>query len=259
MSQTRAIDSLLQASAVHQQWRDILASALQAVDGDYLERLLADDRWLPGADKLFRAFQRDRQHCRYILFGESPYPRAQSANGIAFYDAAVDALWSDKGLSKAVNRATSLRNIMKTALLAEGLLAPDGDGKITQPMIAALDKSALIDSIDEFFSALQARGFLLFNATPVLHPQRKPQAEAKVWQGFVKRLLHEIAKGDAPLPTLVLWGKIAQQIEAIEVARSFPQIASEHPYNISFINNKNMQQLFAQLRLLQSTPATQQP
>ena len=86
--------------------------------------------WLPGRDHLFAAFQRDLVNCRYILIGESPYPRRQSANGIAFYDAAVDQLWSDKGLSKAVNRATSLRNIIKTALLAQGLIEPDADGKI---------------------------------------------------------------------------------------------------------------------------------
>jgi uracil-DNA glycosylase len=254
MVSTRAIDQLLQASSVHEEWRDILAHALQAVDVSYLEGLLDDASWLPGADQLFRAFQRDRRHCRFILFGESPYPRAQSANGIAFYDGAVEELWSDKGLSKSVNRATSLRNIIKSALLAEELIAPDDEGKITQPMIAALDKNGLIGSIHEFFDALQARGFLLFNATPVLHPDRKPNAEAKYWHGFIERLLAEIAASTEPLPTLVLWGKIAQQIEAIEAAQVFPKMISEHPYNISFITNKKMQPLFKQLKLLQSKP-----
>ena len=239
---------------MHEEWRDIVSLALQAVDARYLETLLDDPNWLPGTNQLFRAFQRDRRHCRFILFGESPYPRAQSANGIAFYDAAVEQLWSDKGLSKSVNRATSLRNIIKTALLAEKLITADDDGKVTQPMIAALDKNGLIDSIHAFFDALQARGFLLFNATPVLHSERKPNAEARFWDGFIERLLTEIARDSEALPTLVLWGKVAQQIEATEAAQTFPKIISEHPYNISFISNEKMQQLFAQLMLLQAKP-----
>ncbi len=255
MTSAHTIDSLLQASAVHPEWREPLASALQAVDGDYLEQLLAHDHWLPGADKLLRAFQRDRKTCRYILFGESPYPRAASANGIAFYDAAVSDLWSDQGLSTAVNRATSLRNIIKTALLAEGLITADAQGKISQQAIAALDKTRLIENIGQLFDTLQARGFLLFNATPVLHAQRKPAQEARFWRPFMAALLAQLAAEPTP-PTLVLWGKIAEQIRALPKASAFTQLRSEHPYNISFIHNKTMQQLFAELQLLQKTTST---
>ena len=45
------------------------------------------------------------------------------ANGYAFWDAAVNELWSDNGLSKAVNRATSLRNFIKMLLVTEGALS----------------------------------------------------------------------------------------------------------------------------------------
>ncbi len=121
---------------------------------------------------------------RYLLIGESPYPRRESANGIAFYDAAVGELWSDRGLSKAVNRATSLRNIVKTALLGEGLLQRDADGKITQDAIARLDKSGLIQTLPELFDNLASAGFLMLNATPVLHPERKPAVEARLLAGL---------------------------------------------------------------------------
>ncbi|HAT31470.1 MAG TPA: uracil-DNA glycosylase, partial [Janthinobacterium sp.] len=56
---------------------------------------------------------------------EGPYPRAASATGVCFMDGAVGALWSEAGLSKPVNRATSLRNFMKMLLLADGQLALD--------------------------------------------------------------------------------------------------------------------------------------
>ena len=115
------IDTLIERSEVHDDWRPILAESLLTLDPDYIESLLLDNAWLPGVDRLLAAFQRDLSGLRYLLIGESPYPRRESANGIAFYDAAVGKLWSEQGLSKAVNRATSLRNIVKTALVAEGL------------------------------------------------------------------------------------------------------------------------------------------
>lgn len=242
--------TLIQQSQVHQEWQPLLLAALETVDDDYLHNLLVDESWLPGKLNLFAAFRRDLKHCDYILFGESPYPRQQSANGIAFYDAAVTDIWSEKGLSKGVNRATSLRNIMKTALLAQGLIQPLDDGRIPQPLIAEVDKNPLIQNIGQLFNAFQQQGFLLLNATPVLHPDNAPAKEARYWISFVNELLHQINQYKKSPPTLILWGKIAQQIEAMPAAKSYPKIGCEHPYNISFIQNEQMQQLFSQLQIL---------
>ncbi len=245
------IQQLLDLSAVHEEWKPLLTKALQTVDADYLGTLIKDKDWLPGPQKIFAAFQRDLTNCQYILFGESPYPRAASANGIAFYDADVTDLWSEKGLSKAVNKATSLRNIMKAALLADGLIQPASDGKIPQEMIARVDKQHLISSIAQLFSALEQKGFLLLNATPVLSEKRKPAIEARYWTTFIEQLLLEINQCSSKLPTLILWGKIAQQIESIAISNNFPKLISEHPYNISFITNRVIQKLFKELKFLQ--------
>lgn len=242
---------LIQRSNVHPEWQPILESALAAVDSNYLKNLLTDDDWLPGKNHLFAAFHRDLTNCHYILFGESPYPRKESANGIAFYDAAVKNLWSDTGLSKAVNRATSLRNILKTALLSEKRIKAEADGKIPQSSIAGVNKRDLIQTIDQLFTGLQKRGFLMFNATPVLHPQRKPKLEAGYWGEFVHQLLIQIADRKKNLPTLVMWGKVAQHLQKYPVAGQYPQLVTEHPYNLSFIQNRGMQKLFADLRILE--------
>ena len=248
------IHQLLKSSDIHNDWQPLLINALSKVDESYLSELVNDDSWLPGQSLIFSAFKRDLKNCRYILFGESPYPRKESANGIAFYDAAVTELWSANGLSKGVNKATSLRNIMKCALLAEGHLALDADGKITQSAIACLDKSQLINSMDDFFTALEKNGFLLLNTAPVLQPLRKPAIEARFWQPFIHQLLLDLQKTDLQqldqAPTLVLWGKVAQQIEALPISKQYQKIVSEHPYNLSFINNPDMQLFFAQLKLL---------
>jgi uracil-DNA glycosylase len=232
--------TLIDRSGVHHEWREILQNALSELQPDYVESLLHDGNWLPGSDRLLAAFRRDRAAVRYLLIGESPYPRAESANGIAFYDAAVGELWSDRGLSKAVNRATSLRNIVKTALLAEGHLQRDADGKITQDAIARLDKRPLIKTLPELFDNLEHAGFLMLNATPVLHPQRKPAVEARYWTDFLEQLLVLIAQRCPHRVTLLLWGKIAGLVEAMPASTGFDKIVCEHPYNISFIDNPEM-------------------
>ena len=243
-------DIVLSRSSVHTQWQDILNHALEAVDDNYLSQLVNSDAWLPGIDNLLSAFRRDRLGVRYILIGESPYPRKQSANGIAFYDAAVESLWSETGLSKSVNRATSLRNIIKTALLAEGLIEADPQGKISQASITLVDKSEMLQTMGELFQALENNGFLMLNATPVLRPERKPSLEARYWHGFLLRLLERLAESLNQSVTLVLCGKIAESIGPLEAADRYQKLVCEHPYNLSFIQNPAMQSLFGELKLL---------
>ena len=242
--------SLIEKSSVHYEWTDILIDSLGVVDTDYLSQLARHNDWLPGIDSLLSAFRRDRLGVRYVLLGESPYPRVASANGIAFYDAAVTDLWSAQGLSKAVNRATSMRNIIKTALLGEGHLETDGDGKVSQASIAELDKTPLVQTMSDLFENLQKAGFLMLNATPVLHPDRKPAQEAIYWQGFLEHLLGRLASSTNDRITLVLWGKIAKALEATTIGESYDLLVSEHPYNISFIHNPTMQSLFRDIRVL---------
>jgi uracil-DNA glycosylase len=250
MPQPSPVNQLLRLSQVHDEWRDLLTVALHGVEADYLRRLLDNDDWLPGRARLLAAFRRDLRHCRYILFGESPYPRVESANGIAFHDAAANELWSDRGLGKAVNRATSLRNLIKMLLLAEGRVRESSNGRLEQQDIAAIEKRDLVRTIDELFANLHERGFLLFNATQVLYPARKPAAEARYWFAFIERLLSGLAESAPRPPTLVLWGKIAQQILAHPAAASYPRLVCEHPYNLSFVHNRDMHKLFGPLQLL---------
>lgn len=244
-------ETLIRRAGVHDDWRPLLIDALGRLERDYLQSLIDDDSWLPGIDRLLAAFRRDRGGVRYLLIGESPYPRRESANGIAFFDAAVGSLWSEQGLSKAVNRATSLRNIVKTALFAEGHLRRDSEGKISQQAIAAIDRRGLVETLGELFENLQRAGFLMLNATPVLHPLRKPVQEARYWQAFLERLLELIARQAPAEVTLLLWGKIAKLVEAMPASSNYRKLVCEHPYNISFIDNPEMQGLFAELAVLQ--------
>tara|TARA_R110000868_G_scaffold8205_3_gene42485 strand:- start:79222 stop:79938 length:717 start_codon:yes stop_codon:yes gene_type:complete len=229
---------------VHPSWQPLIETALEQVDESYLTELQRSD-WLPGPSNIFNAFSLPLENTRYILFGESPYPRAQSANGYAFWDAAVTDLWSKTGLSKPVNRATSLRNIMKALLIANGNLSK---ADTSQPAIAQLDKSDMIVGINELFANLLSKGFLLLNASPVFRSAKLVKADGKAWLRFIQALLEQLR--DEPIQ-LVLWGKIAQVIEKLPISQHFSSIVAEHPYNLSFVTNPKILNFLNPLNLLE--------
>jgi uracil-DNA glycosylase len=223
-------------------WRPILQEAVAQMDHSYL-RALDDNHWLPGPASLFNAFCQPVAGIRYILVGESPYPRAQSANGYAFWDSAVHELWSPTGLAKPVNRATSLRNFIKMLLVAEH----GSSCAVDQASIAALPKEGYITTVDELFSNMLHEGFLLLNASLVLS-QRPVRHDARQWRPFMQSLLHQLTTLPDTI-TLILWGNVAQAIDAIAPDR-FKRLVAEHPYNVSFIHNPDMLHFFHPLHLL---------
>lgn len=228
-------------SIVHPDWEPILARAWQTLDPAYREALQATSDWLPGPSALFAAFQRPLTEVRYVLFGESPYPRAASANGYAFWDAAVGELWSPTGLSTAVNRATSLRNWLKMLLHARGDLKTD----FSQHAIARLDHSLYHPTADALFRAWIAKGFLLLNAT-LVYRKGEVAYHARQWRPFMITLLQTL-KEVKPTLQLILLGRFAQSLPE---THHFSSLIAEHPYQLSFITNPTVIQFFKPLALL---------
>lgn len=226
----------------HESWHVILRKALTQVDATYLNELSVSTDWLPGIHHLFAAFSLPLSETSYILLGESPYPRADSANGYAFWDNAVSSLWSKKGLSKEVNRATSLRNILKMLLLARGDLLASA---CTQEAIALLDKSNYIQTLPELFSRLMSRGFLLLNAS-LVYSENKVSYHARHWRPFIHYLLEHLAQEKLTMQ-LVLLGRIADQVPKTTLNIA---LKAEHPYNLSFITQLNVLQFFKPMDLL---------
>ncbi|MES2148795.1 MAG: uracil-DNA glycosylase [Pseudomonadota bacterium] len=242
------LDALERADASWQApLRAALAAMAQAAPA-YLPALAADD-YLPTEQRLFAAFAQPLARTRYVLVGEGPYPRAASATGVCFMDGAVAQLWSPGGLSKPVNKATSLRNFMKMLLVADGLLAPDDTGGAALAPLA--QRAGLIQTLPELQAALTEQGFLLLNASLVFRPHVAPAVDARAWLPFLRTVLGALAEAETA-PTLVLWGKIAEQLAKLPEAARLPQQCSEHPYNLSFIQHSGMQKLFGPMRLLRS-------
>lgn len=247
---------------VHSSWLSILEQGLRSVaqaNPAYLQDLAVAE-YLPTEGRMFAAFTQPLDAVRYVLVGEGPYPRAASATGVCFMDGAVGSLWSDKGLSKQVNRATSLRNFMKMLLVADGQLALEsttGDAMSGVAQNAQSDGSQAIQLLADLQANMVEQGFLLLNASLVFRSDVPPVKDAKAWQPFMQAVLQglaeaAVARGEA-LPTLVLWGKIAEQLNAYPVTARFPKAVAEHPYNLSFIGNAGMQALFGPMQLLKRT------
>ena len=226
---------------VHSEWAPIIERALHTLSDDYRQNLLTTNDWTPGKHKVFAAFSEPLSAVRTLLIGESPYPRMESANGYAFWDANVQDLWSETGLSKAVNRATSLRNLMKMLLFARGDLGDD----FSQPAIAAVDKSKFHQRASSFFNGLMANGFLLLNATPV-YRANEIKYHAKLWQAFMLTILDALLEYN-PSISLILLGRIALRVPGCD---RFECLIAEHPYNVSFITNPRVVEFFKPLDLL---------
>lgn len=219
----------------------MLSSAFNAMDADYLQQFVKSDCYLPKKDFLLAAFSQPLSSCRYILLGESPYPRLESANGYAFWDNAVTSLWSGTGLSKDVNRATSLRNFIKMLLHARG----DLEDNFSQDAIAKVDKITFHQTAAAFFSGLMRHGFLLLNASLVYSEAQVPY-HARHWQTFIQSLLDAFTKQSIDLQWILL-GRIAQKLP---VQARLVALRAEHPYNLSFITRPEVVAFFKPMDLL---------
>jgi uracil-DNA glycosylase len=247
----------------HPSWQGILRDALlqmQVRSPGYLAELTGAD-FLPDRQRIFAAFSVPLDQIRYVLVGEGPYPRAISANGYCFMDAAVDSLWSNEvngGLSKSVNRATSLRNFMKMLLVAESMLTVEElspEAIATISMRARSPQSGMIQSMADLHQNFLSNGFLMLNASLVFRAQVAPAIDAKAWEIFLARVFAALA-ALSHRPVVILWGKIAERLLSIPSMSTFEIARSEHPYNLSFIANETMQTLFAELKLLRKARIT---
>lgn len=243
----------------HPTWRPILLAALDAMqlhDPHYLQTL-NEGAFLPSAGRIFAAFSLALEEVNYVLVGEGPYPREASATGYCFMDGAVTNIWSEvpgAGLSKPVNRATSLRNFIKMLLVAEGRLDAEHTGVDALAAIAQEARSPdsnYIQTLTQLQDNFLVQGFLLLNASLVFRPEVAPARDAAAWKLLLEQVFAALAHArNSEHITIILWGKIADYLLTVPSISKLKTLRSEHPYNLSFIRNHAMQALFAPLGLL---------
>ena len=227
----------------HPSWHTILEKAFASLPKEYQAFILSDKSYFPDIDNFLNAFKLSLSQTKYILFGQDPYPRRESAIGYAFIDGNVKALYGKNGLSTEVNRATSLRNFMKMAFVCEGELKDD----FSKEAVIMIDKTPYIDSIMILKDNFEKNGVLLLNMALIFTTKEESKKHVKIWNAFVKTLLNELEDKKIEL---ILFGEMAKVLEKFDEAKRFTKHSMPHPYNIGFITDKRAHKLFKPMRLL---------
>ena len=228
------------------EWQEILQSAYESLEPEYRAFLETDSAYFPPSSQYLNAFTTLPRHkVKYILFGQDPYPRKESAGGYAFIDEKVQTLFSQTGLSKEVNRATSLRNFVKMALVASGDLAKEDT---SQEAISRVNKTLLINSIEDLRINFEKNGVLLLNTALIFTDKKSSKKHVKAWRPFIETLLKALEE-DAP--KLILFGIHAKELKKKLSLEKFETIEVEHPYNHTFISNEEVLKLFGNMHLLE--------
>lgn len=141
------------------------------------------------------------QQVTCVLYGEDPYPRAASANGVAFWDAEITN-WQDK------TNGNGLKNILKALLVARGLA--DYSTPIAQcRQIAAANN---FPPPAQLFERWLGQGILLINTAMTFSAPADKNKHFAFWQPFHRALIAALnQRGESPF--YVLWGRKAWRWE----------------------------------------------
>jgi len=229
-------------------WQEIIEYAYAGLTPEYRKFLEKDEGYFPTFSNFLNAFHTlSLEKTKYILFGQDPYPRLQSASGYAFIDKNVKNIFSTKGFSKEVNRATSLRNFLKMLLLSEGFLKSDD---LSQDAISKISKDKFIDSIDALRYNFERNGVLLLNTALIFTCKEDTKLHVKEFRVFMQRLLSKLVDQNIEL---ILFGAMAKDIKKqLPSALEFKTVETLHPYNIGFIHDLKVWSTFKPMRLMYS-------
>ena len=231
---------------VDSSWQEIIEYAYAGLSPEYRNFLEQDEGYFPTFSNFLNAFHTlNLEKTKYILFGQDPYPRFESASGYAFIDSKVKQIFSEKGFSKEVNRATSLRNFLKMILLSEGYLSSDD---LSQESISKINKDGFIETIDELKCNFEDNGVLLLNTALIFTCKEETKLHVKEFRVFMQRLLSRIVDRDIKL---ILFGNMAKDIKKkLPASLEFKTVETLHPYNIGFIHDLKVWDTFKPMRLL---------
>jgi uracil-DNA glycosylase len=227
-------------------WKPLLDEAYASLSLEYRMFLENDSDYFPSKEEYFNAFSTlAKEDVKYILFGQDPYPRVESAGGYAFIDNNVKRLFSSKGLSTEVNKATSLRNFIKMALVARKSLEIDDT---SQQAISQIDKANIINDIHTLRQNFEKSGVLLLNTALIFTDKKASSKHIKAWRPFMVTLLQGLLTQN---PKLILFGTHAQSLHKHLPLHTFEHINLMHPYNHSFISSPIALKLFTTMKLLE--------
>ena len=153
-----------------------------------------DAKIVPVRELTFQALKPTPPHgWKVVVFGQTPYPRVESATGIAMFDNTFDK-WESPRFSQVV----SMRTIMKCACHCEYGDVPD-----TVNEVRSILKKKKIVQPPEWFMAMLAQGVLLLNAGLTCHSGGQGKQDVassrhiKFWRPVVEAIVRAILQAKA--------------------------------------------------------------
>lgn len=167
---------------------------------------------------------------KVVVFGQSPYPRVESATGIAMFDNTF-ADWADSKFGKV----TSIRCIIKAAVMSKHGL-PKSTGIADIRKLLAKEKTVLPPA---WFQAMLTQGVLLLNAALTASSEKGAAADPHTafWRPVVEKLVEEILKAKQasadPADKGVVfgwWGAHARNLRALveRLQQKYPGVKVRH-------------------------------
>jgi len=115
--------------------------------------------------------------------------------------------------------------------------------------IKKIDTKDYVNSIEELKQNFEKNGVLLLNTALIFTKKEDTKYHAKMWKPFIDTLLSQIKGQEIKL---ILFGNISKEIQKLSNAKYFTSIQMPHPYNVSFITDKNALEVFCNMKLLRA-------
>ncbi|WP_371614285.1 ADP-ribosyltransferase domain-containing protein [Streptomyces sp. NBC_00454] len=185
---------------------------------------------VPVRELTFQALKPNPPHrWKVVAFGQNPYPRPESATGIAMFDNAFND-WKDSQFGRVV----SIRCIIKAAAMWKYGIAK----KTPIADIRALLKERDTVQPPEWFQAMLTQGVLLLNASLTASGDGAMGAEQHTafWRPVAERIVEEIlkAKQDADVEdrgvVFAWWGAHARNLKGVvlRLQEKYPDVEVRH-------------------------------
>jgi uracil DNA glycosylase len=185
---------------------------------------------VPVRELTFQALKPNPPHkWKVVVFGQNPYPRAESATGIAMFDNQFGN-WADSTFGKVI----TIRCIIKAAVMWKYKIpkaTPIAD-------IRALLKKHDTVQPPEWFQAMLTQGVLLLNAslTASADGAMGTDEHTAFWRPVAEKIVEEIFRAKQAGPpehrgvVFAWWGVHARNLKdvVVRVAHKYPDVKVQH-------------------------------
>jgi uracil DNA glycosylase len=189
-----------------------------------------DPRIVPVRELTFQALKPNPPHrWKVVIFGQNPYPRVESATGIAMFDNTFHN-WKDSQFG----RVMSIRCIIKAACIWKHAISKQTSIADIRELLAEHDTV----QPPEWFQAMLTQGVLLLNAalTASSDGAMTTEQHTTFWRPVVEQVIEEIlrSKEDADDRhrgvVFAWWGSHARALRAVveRLQKKYPGVPVKH-------------------------------